>query len=704
MNIFSVMKDFFRSQYDYIYFFYGLAFLILAIVCFSLGKSRISRVPWSILGLFSLIRCLYVWMDMAIIFHAEIPQFSIIRLVILAVSYSLLFEFGRAILFGSKGRLKSIMIYALILAVVAYSHKQDQAWLSAAIRYYIGLPAGFFASGAMIFISRSEKSGRGVLLLLGIIMALYTITAGLIVPKATLWMAGFLNTESFYDFVGIPIQVVRGLLVLFSAAAVWVYSQALPDRQSRQMEHQIHFKPSKWVIAFTMLTLISLGWIFTNYMDYYAGVQIIKNSKIDQDSPLNRLNRELSRLETAVSSISTTSRIIYALTLPAPRYIERTNRLLEEQRKAYSALDCFIMDKYGTILASAEGGAKDTATGKEYRAMPYFREAMAGRTGYYFTRGSIYDERIYYVSAPIKQSRNDIAGAVVIKKSIIVKPILQYRLISIIITFFVCMLAIFFFFGLKRRERFIASAEEANKKLQVIDKMKNDFIAIVSHDLRTPLTAIKNSTTLLAKGWPGKRGIDPKQKELLDIIMSNTNRQIRMISDLLDISKIESGVMSVHAEPIDITALAIDTINSFRLQADEKKMTLKMAPDCKAIKVYADPEHTRRVLSNLLHNAIKFTHEGGSAELTLDTRFGDVIVAISDTGIGIPADDINKLFNKFYRSSSAVHYKEGSGLGLAISRGLIEAQGGKIWVESTAGKGSSFYFTLPLAREEKKFV
>jgi signal transduction histidine kinase len=229
--------------------------------------------------------------------------------------------------------------------------------------------------------------------------------------------------------------------------------------------------------------------------------------------------------------------------------------------------------------------------------------------------------------------------------------------------------------------------------------MKNDFIAIVSHDLRTPLTAIKNSVTLLAKGWPDKRPVDPKQKELLDIIMSNTNRQLRMISDLLDISKIEAGVMSVHAEPMNITALSADMINSLKSQAEEKKITLKMSAGDKPIKVRADPEHARRILSNLLNNAIKFTPDGGSVELALASRPNDALVIISDTGIGIPAEDINKLFNKFYRSSSASHHKEGSGLGLAISKGLIEAQGGTIWVESEAGAGSSFYFTLPRAKE-----
>lgn len=700
MNVFLAMRDFFKSQYDYIYFFYGLAFFILTIVCFSLVKGKSRRTPWLTLGLFSLTRCLYVWLDMAVIFHAEIPQSSAIRLTALTVSYIFLIEFGRSSLFGHKGRLKAAVIYGVILAIVSYAQKYDQAWLNAAIRYFIGLPAGLFASCAVIFISRSEKNGRGPLLFLGVMMALYAVTAGLIVPKTYLWIAGFLNTESFYNFIGIPVQVIRGLLILFSATAVWVYSQTLPDRRTPQVGRQIHFKPSKWVITFTMLALISLGWIFTNYMDYYAGVQIIKNSKVDQNSPLNRLNRELSRLELAVSSISTTSRIIYALTLPVPRYIERTNRLLEAQRKAYSALDCFIMDKYGTILASATGRSEEAAVGKDYGAMPYFKEAISGRIGYYFTRGLVYDERIYYVSAPIRQSRNDIVGAVVIKKSIIVKPILQYRLISIIITFFVCMLAIIFFFVLKRREQSIAFAEEANKKLQVLDTMKNDFIAIASHDLRTPLTAIKNSVTLLSKGWPDKRAVDPKQKELLDIIMNNTNRQIRMISDLLDISKIEAGVMSIHAEVMDIAALSADTINSFRPQADEKKITLKMAPDGNPIKVRADPEHTRRVLSNLINNAIKFTPGGGSVELTLSTRPEYAVVTISDTGIGISADDIDKLFNKFYRSSSVSHHKEGSGLGLAISRGLIEAQGGRIWAESEPGAGSSFCFTLPLAKAD----
>ncbi|MFA5499582.1 MAG: ATP-binding protein [Candidatus Omnitrophota bacterium] len=692
------MQDFLKSQYDYVCFFYGLAFFILAIICFSLGKDRFRNIPWVILGSFGLVHGLYEWVDMAAVFGADIQHFSGIQLAMLVVSYMLLFEFARSTLFGRKWRWQVIIIYAFIVAVVFLKLIHDPAGLNAATRYLLGFPAGLLASVAVVFASRLETKGRGPLLFLGATMVLYAIVSGLVVPKTDIWLASRLNTESFYRHIGFPVQFIRGLLVLCSAMAVWFYSQALPSRESPHMEYHFHFKPSKWTIAITMIVLILLGWVFTNYFEYYASNQIVKSSKADMNSPLNRLNRELTKLEWGAISMSVSARLIYVLTLPEPRFTNRARRLLEDYRKSYSAQDCFITDAEGVILASASGKPTEAAPGGTCAGTPYFKEAIAGNIGHDFVRGSTNDERIYYVSAPVKKSKDVVVGVVVIKKNIAIKPILQYRIVGIVITLFMCALAIFFFVILKRRERLIAFAEEANRQLHTIDTMKNDFISIVSHELRTPLTSIKNAVSLLSKGWPDKKPVDNKEKELLDIISNNTTRQIRMITDLLDISKIENGVMSVRPENIDMIGISTEVINSFKPEANDKQITLEMAFDKKPLAVYADPEHARRVLSNLVHNAIKFTQNGGKIMVMLDILQDEVMVTVSDTGAGIPPDNIDKLFNKFYRQPSASNYKEGSGLGLAISKGLVEAQGGRIWVESDMGKGSSFRFTLPLKK------
>ncbi|MFH1189888.1 MAG: ATP-binding protein [Candidatus Omnitrophota bacterium] len=698
------LQDFFKSQNDYVYFFYGLAFFILSIICFNQSREKPSRIPWGIFGLFGLIHGLYEWVDMAAIFNEAILRFSAIHLAMLAASYLFLFEFARSILFGRKGRWPFIVIYVLAVTAAASARRYDPNELNAMMRYALALPSGFFASVAVVLASRSEGKGKGKgpLIFLGATILSYAVTTGLIVPKAGIWLSGSLNTDSFLSFTGIPVQVVRGLLVLCAAMAVWFYSQASPVRQPRLTGYRIHFKPSKWTIAITMLTLISLGWAFTNYFDYYASTQIIKSSKADKDSPLNRLNRELTKLEWGAITMSVSARLVYVLSLPAPRFKDRAERLLENYRKEYSAQDCFITDAKGAVIASAGGKAEEACPGGTCADMPYFKDAISGGIGHHFVRGATNEERIYYVSAPIRKTEDGIVGVVVIKKSIAINPILQYRLVGMVITFFMCALAILFFMVLKRREQLIAFAEESNKQLHALDTMKSDFISIVSHELRTPLTAIKSAVALLAKGRSGKGPMDDREAELLDIISDNTDRQVRIVSDLLDISKIENGVMTVKPEKMDMAGLAADVVKSFRQQADNKRIALETVSDRKPLVVCADPEHARRILSNLVHNAIKFTPDGGKVTLAVAALQGEAIITVSDTGPGIPPDAIGKLFNKFYMSLHIPRHKEGSGLGLAISKGLVEAQGGRIWVESEIGQGSSFRFTLPFEGKARR--
>lgn len=241
--MFLNLQDFFKSQYDYMYFFYGLAFFILAAICFSLGKDRFRNIPWVILGLFSLVHGLYEWVNMAVVFGADIHRFSGIHLAMLMVSYMLLFEFARSTLFGRKWRWLVIIIYAFIIAAVSRNLRYNPAVLNAVTHYFLGFPASILAAGAMIFTSRLETKGRGPLLFLGAIMVFYAITSGLVVPKTDIWLASRLNTESFYHYTGFPVQFIRGLLVLCSAMAVWFYSQVLPNIESRRIGYHFHFKP-----------------------------------------------------------------------------------------------------------------------------------------------------------------------------------------------------------------------------------------------------------------------------------------------------------------------------------------------------------------------------------------------------------------------------------------------------------------------------
>ena len=694
--------EFFRGQFDYICFFYGLAFFFVGIICFSIRKDSRRRLPWVMLGLFGFTHGINEWMDVYAISYVESYFVSLVHLTILGLSYVFLFEFARAGFLRAGKKIVGAWIYPLILIPAFYGMRYGLDGLNAGFRYFIGFPACIFSGFVIFRAPGKDPSGRRPLIMLGVIMAIYGIFTGLVVPKSILGPSQWLNTESFYQAVGLPVQFVRGTLALLAAMALWFYPTALTNVKSLPRRYFFPFKPSKWTILLTLVVLMALGWAFTDYLDYYAGIQLIKNSKADANSPLNRMIGELTKLEDAAVLISKSSAIRSLLDTRSPQDMERAASLIEDYKHKYAGIDCFLLDEKGMPVVSAGGNLSENIVSKSFASASYFKDAMKGKTGYYFRPGSTYDERVYYISLPVKGAADKPLGAIVIRKNITVTPILRYRLMSIYITTFVCLLAIIFFIALRRRENLIKLIEEVNAELNVIDTMKTDFVSIASHELRTPLTSIKNAASILSKNRPDNRISGEKEKELLDIIINNANRQMRMIDDLLDVSKIEAGVMDMYLGPVDIVALAKETVNSLKHHTEEKKIKMDVSSDRESLVIRADPEQTRRIFTNLIVNAIKFTPDNGGINVRVEEAGAEVRISVADTGIGISEEDQEKIFEKFYRGSDIrARRKGGSGLGLVITKGLVEAQGGRIWVKSKLNKGSTFYFTLPLGQGQK---
>jgi len=229
--------------------------------------------------------------------------------------------------------------------------------------------------------------------------------------------------------------------------------------------------------------------------------------------------------------------------------------------------------------------------------------------------------------------------------------------------------------------------KRANKKLMELDKLKSDFVSMVSHELKTPLTPMKTSAEFLLQNDPDVN----VRREMLELIVRNIDRQTRMVNDMLDISRIESGNMRYRKEILDIGEIINSAIETMKKQSEEKKIniTTDIPPDL--LKINADKDKLIQVFINLLSNALKFTPNGGNVEIKANESEKYIKVCVKDDGIGIPADKINKIFNKFYQidNTSARPYG-GSGLGLAITKGIMDGHGGTIRVESTPGEGSVF--------------
>lgn len=236
----------------------------------------------------------------------------------------------------------------------------------------------------------------------------------------------------------------------------------------------------------------------------------------------------------------------------------------------------------------------------------------------------------------------------------------------------------------------ISEIKKAQEFLKEMNAKKSAFVANVSHEFKNPLGIIKESVSLILDGLTGE--INDKQKEALKIAEKNTQRLIRLVTDLLDVSKIEAGKMKLKIEKIDLKELVSEVLNTYEKELLKKKLSLKKDLPKDMGFIWADKDKIEEVIINLLSNAIKYTPEGGSVSIKLKGDRGQIRFEIYNTGLGIAKKDQEKLFDKFERITA--EKQEGTGLGLCISRDIIELHKGRIWVESEIGKGTSFIFTL----------
>ena len=229
-----------------------------------------------------------------------------------------------------------------------------------------------------------------------------------------------------------------------------------------------------------------------------------------------------------------------------------------------------------------------------------------------------------------------------------------------------------------------------------VDRMKTEFVSLVSHELRTPLTSIKGYTELVLDGDAGE--IDEEVEEYLSIVYKNAERLVALVNDLLDISRIESGRVQLNIEPVDLNEITQIVTATMQQSIQEKQQILDVAIDPGAINVLGDKSKLIQVLTNYVSNAYKYTQPGGHISIQIQRQGEFAYVSIRDDGFGISQEDQARLFTRFYRvDNSMTREVGGTGLGLSIVKQLITVMGGEIGVESELGKGSNFWFTVPLA-------
>jgi PAS domain S-box-containing protein len=227
--------------------------------------------------------------------------------------------------------------------------------------------------------------------------------------------------------------------------------------------------------------------------------------------------------------------------------------------------------------------------------------------------------------------------------------------------------------------------------LKELDRLKSDFIHTVSHDLRSPLTSILGYTELVERTGP----LNPNQKEFLHRLQGSVQHITTLINDLLDLGRLEAG-FDTRRELVQLENVLKYSLDMFETQVKKKniKLIVDISAGLKALR--ANPIRIRQMLDNLVGNAIKYTLPEGTVHVSMSMQGDQIILKVEDTGQGIPPEEQGRVFEKFYRATNTIDKVEGSGLGLAIVKSIVDSHQGRVWVESTVGKGSSFIVLLPV--------
>jgi PAS domain S-box-containing protein len=234
-----------------------------------------------------------------------------------------------------------------------------------------------------------------------------------------------------------------------------------------------------------------------------------------------------------------------------------------------------------------------------------------------------------------------------------------------------------------------------------VDRMKTEFVSLASHQLRTPLTAIKWFLEMMLDGDVGE--VSGEQRNFLEKVYESNEKMIELVNSLLNITRIESGRLTVEPIPTKISDLINQVLLKIKALSTQKQMTIKVSEEGSIPLVNLDPKLISNLYENLLENSIKYSPAGSNINISVSVKDKFLISSIQDEGLGIPEAEQKKIFEKFFRASNIVKQNpDGTGLGLYICKAIVESSGGKIWLRSTEGKGTTFFFSLPISGMEPK--
>lgn len=414
------MAVFFSAQLDFIFFFYGLAFILLGSVCLAIASGSRQGPPWLVLGSFAFLHGAGEWLDLLALIVGDTPAFAVTRTALMTVSFMVLLEFARLDVVRLGLKIPGRWIYApLLLLVVLGAFVGGLNGANAFARYAFGLTGATATSVVLAFYIKGASPAEERWIIFAVLgLALYAVAAGAIVPATSFWPGDVINYNGFVYLTGMPIQFVRGVLACWIAFAIWgFWGQRLmldvaSPRYSKFMQKQF-----VWTIV-AMSTVLVFGWVLTEYLGGIYKQNVQEQALGDLDLIASRLAGETATVDGMVKALAGERSVRSLLVGDDKRDDVRVNSVLSLDTEVSGARDGYILDRSGTVVASYKRAEEAHLGAGNYGASPYFQKSMAGEAGYHFAVDAEGKERDYYVSYPVRGEDAEVVGVAVLKKSL----------------------------------------------------------------------------------------------------------------------------------------------------------------------------------------------------------------------------------------------------------------------------------------------
>jgi PAS domain S-box-containing protein len=414
----NTLQDLFQGQMDYIFFFKGLAFILVLAVCCLFRGYPSQRLPWRWFGLFALLQGLAAWLALVAMNFGNPASLKTICSLLQIASWISLAEFGRSGIGRIQNRDSGLWLIALLVMLTSLGGLKGWSGIEQASRYTLGLAGGLWAAAALFMAGRHLPSReRGGSLTASISLGIFACTIVLFPPLSLVSPGSIFNQEFFQRLTGVPLEFFQALLAFGMAAGVYGF---LPWRQ-KGAESQAARQRSRsmFVMLATLSIILGLGSLLTLYLGEWAqkNQEKVKGEAHEYATiVVSRLNTEFKRMEDGVTALAETSWLPNSLRYPTEDNQEKIDALLDRYRSTLDSSVCYIMDKSGKTIASSNRNAPDSFVGKSYAFRPYFKQAINGITGRYFAVGVTSKEPGYYVSRPVRAKGN--LGVAVVKVSL----------------------------------------------------------------------------------------------------------------------------------------------------------------------------------------------------------------------------------------------------------------------------------------------